>query len=221
MCVLPRACPHLVFPSPTTLFPLLRHHSPALHPHALSHPLSRTCPAIDTMQRVVLTAARRAPCAPSSVVVLGVSNTACARASCAPSSAASAALRSVRARGMATEGIVIKDATKADTGVASIAKEEVASSKQSSSSKSSSSSGGGGGGGGASFIWQRFTAFMTGVGVASALLYVRVQEDIWASSAAVQESVAATKADTAEINRSLRERIAVLEHEVALIKRDR
>jgi hypothetical protein len=171
------------------------------------------------MQRVVLTAARRAPCAPSSVVVLG-SNTACARASCAPSSAASAALRSVRARGMATEGIVIKDATKADTGVASIAKEEVASSKQS-SSKSSSSSGGGGGGGGASFIWQRFTAFMTGVGVASALLYVRVQEDIWASSAAVQESVAATKADTAEINRSLRERIAVLEHEVALIKRDR
>lgn len=170
------------------------------------------------MQRVVLTAARRAPCAPSSVVVLGVSNTACARASCAPSSAASAALRSVRARGMATEGIVIKDATKADTGVASIAKEEVASSK-SSSSKSSSSSGGGGGG--ASFIWQRFTAFMTGVGVASALLYVRVQEDIWASSAAVQESVAATKADTAEINRSLRERIAVLEHEVALIKRDR
>jgi hypothetical protein len=170
------------------------------------------------MQRVVLTAARRAPCAPSSVVVLG-SNTACARASCAPSSAASAALRSVRARGMATEGIVIKDATKADTGVASIAKEEVASSKQSSSKSSSSS--GGGGGSGASFIWQRFTAFMTGVGVASALLYVRVQEDIWASSAAVQESVAATKADTAEINRSLRERIAVLEHEVALIKRDR
>ena len=115
------------------------------------------------------------------------------------------ALRSVRARGMATEGIIIKDATKADTGVASIAKEELAASKSSSKSSSSSS---GSGGGGASFLWQRFTAFMTGVGVASALLYVRVQEDIWASSAAVQESVAATKADTAEINRSLRERIA-------------
>jgi hypothetical protein len=162
------------------------------------------------MQRAALVAVRRAaqPSTSSSTLLRSTSFS-------------PAALRSPArgARGMATEGLTIKDATKADTGVASIAKEEAASSTRA----SSSSSGGGssGGGGGAGSIWQRFTAFMTGVGVASAVLYVRVQADIWESSEAVQASVASTKADIAAVNRELRERIAVLEHEVALMKRDR
>ncbi len=114
--------------------------------------------------------------------------------------------------------VTIKDATKAETG-APVAPTTKTISVSSPSSGSSSSSSAPPKDKGAPGIWQRFTAFLTGVGVASTVLYVAVQRDIWDSSAAIEASVQSMKGDNAAIARELRERVAVLEHEVATLKR--
>lgn len=69
-------------------------------------------------------------------------------------------------------------------------------------------------------VWQRFTAFVTGVGVASAVLFLTVQKDIWESTEAIEKSIGGMKSDSMAVNKELRERVAVLEHEIATFKRD-
>jgi hypothetical protein len=80
-------------------------------------------------------------------------------------------------------------------------------------STSSSSSGGGG-----SSLWQRFTAFLTGVGVSSVGYYYLVRADVAESGVALDRSIADFRADSAAVAAELRGRVATLEHEVAAIK---
>ena len=127
--------------------------------------------------------------------------------------------RAVGRSSAAAGEVTIKDATKADTDAPVVATTKTISVSSPSSSSSSSSSSAPHKDKGAPGIWQRFTAFLTGVGVASTILYVAVQRDIWDSSAAIEASVASMKGDNAAIARELRERVAVLEHEVATLKR--
>ncbi len=135
------------------------------------------------------------------------------------------------ARGAATGAdagaVKIVDATKADVGVVTTKSEPVSSPPRkpeahagSSSGGASSSSSGGGFRGAISAAWQRATAFVAGVGVASAFLYTTVRRDIEASTAAVEGAVAGVGQDAAEASRALSLRVAVLEHAVATLQRD-
>jgi hypothetical protein len=138
--------------------------------------------------------------------------------------AAAAVPRRTMASEPAVSDLTMKDARGADGKASSALVEKTVkvpaaapspSSSSSASSSSSSSSGRSGGG-----AWGRFTAFLTGVGVSSIVFFATVQRDIWESTAAVEGAVSALAADSREVNKGLRERVAVLEHEVATIKRD-
>lgn len=71
----------------------------------------------------------------------------------------------------------------------------------------------------AASAWQKLTAFVTGVGVSSAVYFYTLQQDVWESTATIERSIGAMKSDIVAVNRELRERVAVLEHEVAQLKR--
>ena len=67
-------------------------------------------------------------------------------------------------------------------------------------------------------VWQRFVAFAVGAAVSSAYFYTTLREDVAASSAAIEATLAAAKVDSAAVNEELRKRLALLEHEVAALK---
>jgi hypothetical protein len=88
----------------------------------------------------------------------------------------------------------------------------------SSAAASTATSSSGSSGGGGSSLWQRFTAFLTGVGVSSVGYYYLVRADVAESGVALDRSIADFRADSAAVAAELRGRVATLEHEVAAIK---
>ena len=67
--------------------------------------------------------------------------------------------------------------------------------------------------------WGRLVAFATGVGVSSLWFYYTISADVWHSTAVIESSLAEFRKDNGEVNRELRERIAMLEHQVAALKK--
>ncbi len=67
--------------------------------------------------------------------------------------------------------------------------------------------------------WQRFVAFLTGMGVSSLWFYYTISSDVWHSTAVIENSLAEFRGDMASTNRELRQRIATLEHQVAAMKK--
>ena len=70
-----------------------------------------------------------------------------------------------------------------------------------------------------SSVWQRLTAFVTGVGVASVWFFCSLNEEMKRSSAAIDASLSAFKDDVLAVHADERSRLALLEHEVAALKR--
>lgn len=68
-------------------------------------------------------------------------------------------------------------------------------------------------------VWQRFTAFLTGVGVASLWYYNTISADVLESSAHVEAGLKTLESDVAASNQELRAKLAVLEHKVAELDR--
>jgi hypothetical protein len=62
-------------------------------------------------------------------------------------------------------------------------------------------------------------AFTTGIGVSSLWFYYTISADVWNSTAVIESSLADFRKDTADTNRELRQRVALLEHQVAAIKK--
>lgn len=69
-----------------------------------------------------------------------------------------------------------------------------------------------------SSAWQRFVAFLTGVGVSSVWFYYTISSDVWHSTAVIENSLAEFRGDMATTNRELRQRIATLEHQMVAMK---
>ena len=111
--------------------------------------------------------------------------------------------------------LTIKDATHADTGFVRVTNDSSTSSSSSTASnitKHAKNSTG---------VWQRFTAFITGIGVSSIVLYMTIQRDIDQSTTTLENSINNMKTDTLAANKELRERVAVLEHKLALLLREK
>ena len=70
-----------------------------------------------------------------------------------------------------------------------------------------------------SSAYQRLVAFLTGVGVSAVWFYWTVGDDIRDSTAAVDASIAAFKADTGAAHMEMQERVARLEHEIAALRK--
>lgn len=70
-----------------------------------------------------------------------------------------------------------------------------------------------------SSVWQRFVAFLTGVGVSSVWYYYTISTDVWTSTDAIEKALQEFKTDVAKSNRDLRQKVAVLEHEIAALKK--
>ena len=68
-------------------------------------------------------------------------------------------------------------------------------------------------------LWQRFTAFLTGVGVASCWYFYSISADVWESTDEIHRSIETFREDVTVTNQELRQRIAQLEHELAALKK--
>jgi len=78
---------------------------------------------------------------------------------------------------------------------------------------------GAGAGGGAGGVWQRLVSFLSGAGLAGALGYSSLLHDIEHSTRSLEGALAGLRGEAGALHRETRERIALLEHEVALLKR--
>lgn len=63
--------------------------------------------------------------------------------------------------------------------------------------------------------WQRFVAFATGAGVASAYYFYELQQAALAEQELLREEIDTARAQSHKDNRELRERLAILEHKLA------
>lgn len=72
-----------------------------------------------------------------------------------------------------------------------------------------------------SSVWQRFTAFLTGVGLSSAYFFYGVTEEVRAANAAVEDALVGFKGEAAKVNAELQARVATLEHAVQALKEQR
>jgi hypothetical protein len=70
-----------------------------------------------------------------------------------------------------------------------------------------------------SSIGQRLSAFVTGCTLASAYFLFELQEHAINSTAALEEELAAVQAENARANRDLVERLAVVEHVLASLRK--
>lgn len=68
---------------------------------------------------------------------------------------------------------------------------------------------------GSGSVWQRFTAFLTGVGVSSAYFFYSLSDDLERTNASVGSSLAAFRREAVTANTEMRTRLATLEHQVA------
>lgn len=145
------------------------------------------------------------------------------------------AVSCVAVRGMASapavaDAVIIKDATAAVEVAKQPVTQETPKPGASSSSTSSASSSASASAPAAaaatsgskprasSSAWQRFVAFLTGVGVSSVWFYYTISSDVWNSTAVIENSLAEFRGDMATTNRELRQRIATLEHQMVALK---
>ena len=68
---------------------------------------------------------------------------------------------------------------------------------------------------------QRLTAFTVGGAVAGAFGYVSLHQDLYKSTVKIEQSISGIRIDVVEKNAKLRQRIAMLEEEVAVLKASR
>ena len=64
----------------------------------------------------------------------------------------------------------------------------------------------------------RLTGFATGIAFASLVFYYQLHQDIWESTAKVEEALSSFQESSVEENSLLRHRVSVLEKELALMK---
>ena len=73
---------------------------------------------------------------------------------------------------------------------------------------------------GGSSIVQRVVAFSCGAAVASAFYYFQLHQDIWDSTVKIEKALSNLKLDSVQEHNHLKHRVAVLEKEMELLKRN-
>ena len=73
--------------------------------------------------------------------------------------------------------------------------------------------------GGSGGVWQRLVSFLAGAGLGGALGYASLLHDVEHSTQRLEAALGGLRGEAGALHRETRERIAVLEHEVAQLKR--
>lgn len=69
-------------------------------------------------------------------------------------------------------------------------------------------------------FWQKFVAFSTGLGVASVFYFFTLQQDLEVSKAYIGGGLSNLKTDLEKNNLAINTKIAVLEHEISILKKE-
>lgn len=69
-------------------------------------------------------------------------------------------------------------------------------------------------------FWQKLIAFSTGLGVSSVFYFFTLQQDLDDSKAYIGNGLSSLKSDVEKNNLAVNTKVAVLEHEISILKKE-